>query len=107
MARRVVETDFLELMTDQVSVRVKTGQDFHNQPTYAPMVVYQCWIESKQRVVRGATGEQVTIDTQVTLAEAPSIREGQVTLPDGSVREIMGVDRLRDEVGPHHTILYL
>jgi hypothetical protein len=103
-----VERDFLAMMPFTVSIEPVTGQDRYGADTYGPAVEVQALIQQRVQQVRGPTGGEITVDTEVYLGEALEVQPGaRLTLPDASRRIVQSANRNADDKGWHNTILYL
>ena len=103
--------DWLSLMPFTVSYEAAAVRDeFGKVTTYAAPVSYRARATYKhQRVASRATGQDVIASIQVWLnGVIPTINvDDRITLPDGTTPLIVSWDMPTDEVGNHHTKLYL
>lgn len=102
-----LEPALRKLLTQQVAIQPFTGSDQYGQPTYGPS---QNWPAQ----VFGLPDRQITKNGIIVIewcmvilpVEAPVTASTLITLPDGSVVPVLGVETLFDERGPHHLEVY-
>ena len=103
--------DWLDLMPATVTYEaVATRNEYGKVLTYADSVDYRARVTYKhQRVASRATGQDVIASIQVWLnGVIPTINvDDRVTLPDGTTPLIVSWEMPTDEVGNHHTKLFL
>jgi hypothetical protein len=105
------------MMASTCTVAVRTGTNSFGQPTYGTAVTYKCHISRKKRMISNAAGEQIDAGQTIYLnTNAMFEPTAQVTLTTGDVGStqshainprIVSVERLFDQTGPHHTVLYM
>jgi hypothetical protein len=83
------------------------SRDAYGEKNYGSEAGYSARIINKQKLVRGADGQNVLSSGQVWLLGAPAIDvEDKITLPDNSTPPILATERFSDENGWHHTKVY-
>lgn len=105
------------MMTNTVTVAPRTALDTYGKPTYGTAVSYKAHISRKRTMVRSPAGQEVESGQQVHLLGSPAVEpSAQLTLSTGDIGsteaaalhpKIVSVERLFDQNGPHHTVLYL
>jgi hypothetical protein len=65
-------------------------------------------VQKRQRMIRNDEGEHLKSDTEVYVyGDAALALDSQLTLPDGTVRVIYGIDTVTDETGNvHHQVAF-
>jgi hypothetical protein len=99
------ESDFLELMPDNVIFRAGTAVDNYGKRTYGTALTVLGRLIYDDVVTRtedqrqfSVTGKFLTYGPQTSL----SLRH-RMTLPDNSEAIIYGIDQLKDNVGDYYT----
>jgi hypothetical protein len=105
------------MMSSSVLIAAKTGMDTYGKPTYGADVAYRAHIARGRTMVRTVTGQQIESGQAVYLSGSDAIQaNARLTLSTadtGSTESfainptILKVDRLNDENGPHHVVLWL
>jgi hypothetical protein len=102
-----IESDFLELMTQTVTIAPLTGHNDFAEPAYGTAVSHRARVVGKIRRVLNAEGREVISSQQVYIYGAPDIStQAQITMPDGTTPQILRVERYPDENGDHHEVVY-
>ena len=102
------EDEFLEMMTDTVTLERMTGVDADVMRVYGSATAYQCRISPKPQQILDTTGREVVSTATIHFARSPEIDpEDRITLPDGSQPQILRVARPPDRDGAHHTTVYV
>ena len=107
-----LESDFLDLMTQTVTIEPYTGQNASGEASYGTAVSYSARVVGKSRMVRNITGQEVVSSKTVYLYGASlsfSVKD-RVTLPSGNVPQtppMIAVSQFPDDEGNHHSALYM
>lgn len=107
-----LESDFLDLMTQTVTVAPYSGQNGSGEASYGSPVSYSARVVGKSRMVRNMTGQEVLSSKTVYLygASLSFSTKDRVTLPNGNVPQtppIIAVSQFPDDEGDHHSVLYM
>lgn len=104
-------------MSSTVLVAARSGVDRYGKPTYGTDVSYIGHLSRKRRMVRNASGQEVISEQAVHLnTNVDVLPSARVTLSTGDVSSteswalnplIVAVERDFDQMGPHHTVLFL
>lgn len=98
------DSDFLELMVDEVQLQPSTGHDVHGAATHGAATTWRCRVVYKDRIYRTITGDTVASFASVIFAGSPAVgTSDKITLPDGTSPPILLAKRFSDENGAHHT----
>lgn len=105
-----MDQDLLSLMPHTVIIAPWTGQNAYGEPTYGAAVSYTARVQGKMRMMIDANGVErvssVTVYVATTAAIGP---KDKLTLPGGwtpASPPIIAVQRVSDEHGDHHTVIY-
>ena len=108
---------FAHLMSSQVQIAARTGQDAYGKPTYGAATTYAAHLFRKPRMVFTAEGQQVvSSQTLYVNTTDPILTSAQVTLSTGDIGStqdsilhppISVVDTRFDESGKHHVVIML
>lgn len=103
------DADFREVMVDTVTITDSSGSNRYRDPTASTSMPYtHVRVQYDTIDLIGPDGERITSGTQVIVMGWPAIGlEDRVTLPDGTTYPIQHIGKESDDVGPHHTVLYL
>lgn len=108
------EPEFLELMPDTVTLRHPDdagATDVFGRTQFDPFEPVQTFpnarVEWRTVLARGPDGGSVSARGRVFLPGevAVVLRKTVVTLPGGETPVLVAADVVRDEDGPHHTVL--
>lgn len=104
------EPEFLDLMTQSVTIALPTGgYTDRGAPAFAAGTSYTSRIVEKNKMIRTAEGQERVSRAAIYLATTDVISpEAQLTMPTGFTPTnppILAVERYPDEHGPHHTVL--
>lgn len=106
-----LEPDFLEMMPHTVTVRPKTGVDRYGKNTFGTALTYPARIEGGNRLVVTPQGEEKVATRRVFVGAAVVVSpEDELELPAGynpQKPRILRADRVDDEDGHHHTVLFV
>lgn len=98
--------DFLDCMPATVTLEENTGLDKYGQRSYAAGTPHPARVQEKTERVAIASGEEVLARGRVYLGELTGVDTGwRITLPDATTPEILAVNKVQDEDGPHHEVL--
>ena len=109
-----METDFLELMSDTITIEPPSGTyTDRGQPNYGAAVSYACRIEPArgEHIIRGPSGEERKAAWHLYVSTTTALNaEGRLTLPSGFNPQqppFYSVGRRADEEGVHHYELWV
>lgn len=100
--------DWLDLCPHTITVEPFVSLDLYGNYAYGAPAVYQARVQGKNKMVTLMTGEEVVSSVQVYLAEFVGPKD-RVTLPaifQPTQPSILSVQRVSDESGSHHTVIY-
>lgn len=107
------ETDLLPLLTQTLSIQSVASRDGYGKRTYGTAVTYPCRVTEKiERVVRSDGREEwakskVWVAPNQTTGGLPDTSaELLVTLPDGTQPPLIATQKMYDQNGVHHVVLY-
>jgi len=104
-------TDFLDFMTETVTIEPFASRNAYNEATYGTAQSITARVVGKVKMVRDSKGEERVSTKTVYLATADMFDpEDRLTLPVGSVPltpPILAVSSFPDEIGAHHTVLFV
>jgi len=105
-----MESDLLSMMPHTLTVAPWTGHNAYGEATYGTAVSYTARVQGKMQMVRDAAGvERVSTVTCYVATTASIGPKDKLTLPSGWVPvspPILSVQRVSDEGGDHHTVIY-
>lgn len=95
-----MDADLVAMLHDPVLLERCNGRDGYNKPVYAPGAEVLCYVENARhmQVKKG----DLTVYTQawLTFDGNPGIsNDDRITLPDGTVVDVIEVETLKDEAG--------
>lgn len=98
------ENDFLDLMPHSIIVNSFSSINGYGKPTFATAATtYQGLIQYKQKLIKTGSGQEKISTAQVVLNCTGTINsDDKITLSDGTIRPILGIERLSDDEGQHH-----
>ena len=104
-----LEREYLDLMPSTVLVSTSTAYTAYGSPAWSTVTRrYRARITFSASETRDSNGNRVTANSVLWMASTGTIRPtDRVTLPDGSTPPIIRVERVTDEIGVHHTKVYL
>ena len=109
------ETEFEEMMPDEVTRQPYTGVNDHGEMQHGSAMKVQCRIAYKPQLVARSIAEVTgAIQEVISTCQIYSIGNqtwlwnprDKVTLPDGTSPEILSVDTNSDSDGVHHQKVY-
>ncbi len=101
-----LDQSFLDLMTQTVKIAPTTFDD-RGQSTPGSAVSWPAYVDKKNRLVLGSTGQQVVSSTRVIAGGLTGATvTSQITLPDGTTPLILSVETLSDTSGPLFDVIY-
>lgn len=105
-----METALLSLMPHTITVAPWASQNAYGEPTYGSAVSYTARVQGKTQMVRDSVGVERVSTVTVYVATTASIGpKDKLTLPNGwtpASPSIIAVQRVSDESGDHHTVIY-
>lgn len=105
-----MESDLLSLMPHTVTVAPWVSQNAYGEASYGSAVSYTARIQGKMQMIRDATGVERVSTVTVYVATTASIGpKDKLTLPSGwtpASPSIIAIQRVSDESGDHHTVIY-
>jgi hypothetical protein len=104
-----IESEFLSMMVDTVTVYPQSSTDAYGKRTFsASGTTYNARIQADSRLTRDDQGREVAVIGVVYLYGAPALTTNhRIVLPDGTSPIIVAVDVVGDEAGDHHTVVTL
>lgn len=104
-----IESDFLSMMADTVTVYAQSSLDNYGKRTWSGSgTTYNARIQADSQLRRDDQGREVSVIGRVYLYGAPALTTNhRIVLPDGTSPIIVAVDVVGDEVGDHHTVITL
>lgn len=104
-------TALLGLLPSTVKVSTRTGHDNYGKATFAATTTnYRCRVLEKPGYVRGPEAEEIAYRHVVWARSTGAVSitaSDRVTMPDGSVPPVVGVERYSDDDGPNHVKIFL
>lgn len=102
-----IDPAFLELMPSTVTSYGVASRDAYGKATYAASgTTLTCRIQRNSRQTRDNEGKEVLEIGQVFVYGTTTISTGdKLVLDDGEVVQILSVETVNDEDGPHHTVI--
>ncbi len=90
------------LLPSTVTVKPLTGSGAYG-PIYGPVVTVRCRLDHERKLVRSKSGSEVVAEATVYTRPPSAFGQpgSQVTLPDGTVRTVIGISEhigVRDAV---------
>ena len=104
-----IDTRFLELMQDTVTIYTKTSLDQYGARAWsASGTTYNSHVQPETSVTVDQDGRQISITATVIIYGVATVTSNdKIVLPDGTSPPIISVHQYRDENGSHHTTLRL
>lgn len=101
-----LETEFAALMGETITLQAPATVDKYGKRTWSTQQSFTARVQPVQDLSRDALGREVPIMGKVYVYGSPAVTpEWKITLNDGSSPVIVGAYRVRDEDGPHHTMI--
>lgn len=98
---------WLDCMSSTITREPFVSHDKYGEETYGAAVPIQCRVQEKIERVAIASGEEVLSRGRVYLGSITGVEtKDRITLPDGTTPEILSVQKVNDEDGPHHEVLF-
>jgi len=105
-----IDPELLSLMPHTITVAAELSRDVSGNKTYDTAESYTARVVNKLKRVINAEGHEAVSHTTCYVDTVDSIKlSSQITLPSGFSPQqppIIRVDRLSDESGLHHTVIY-
>lgn len=102
-----IEVEFLELMTQTVTIAPFSSNNAYGEPSFGTAVSYSARVVNKPKMIRNAQGKEVVSMAQTWLYGSPTVTpDDRITLPDGTQPPILYVAQYPDENGAHHEVVY-
>lgn len=97
----VYANDFSDMMNAKLTLAPFVSRDVYGVPTFGTAVQYNCRRFKKNKLVRNASGQEVTSTAQVWILGNPTVtaQDQIILLSDGSKPIILSVDSPDDETG--------
>lgn len=100
--------DWADLTASSVTHAAAVSQGRYGSYEYGAGTSYAARISTRPRRLRRGDGQEVQLSAVVWLESSVNVKvEDRLTMPDGTTPPIVAVERVFDEVGAHHTKLYL
>lgn len=100
-----LETDFLQMSTQTITVNALSTMDAYGAPSFSTAAsTFRAYIEPGVRVLVNAQGvEEVASATVYVMSSSANIGpQDRMTLADARTPKIIRVDVLNDDEGQHH-----
>lgn len=105
-----VDPELLELYVDSITIEPSPTISKSAQNAYGAAVTHAAKIEGKRRLVKDANGRERLSTVTVYLTDVVTVDvNDRITLPAVWVPrspQIMAIERLGDETGGHHSVIY-
>lgn len=99
-----LETAFLELMGQTVTIYTQTAKTSYGVQTWGSGTSVNCRVMQTGTLAHDATGRQVYESGKIIFYGTPTVSlSSKITLPDGSTPVLLSVNVYRDQSGLHHT----
>lgn len=102
---------FLSLMDSTIKISTRTTHSNYGEPSFAATTSsYRARIVEKPGFFRDGAGEEINYSHTIWIASTGSVSitvSDRVTLPGGTIRPVLAVERYPDEDGPHHVKCHL
>lgn len=101
-------SDFLDFCPHSITVEPFASVDQYGAYTYGAPVVYRARVQGKNQVITNMMGEEAVSTIQVYLNGTVTPQD-RVTLPAPFVPtqpNILAIQRVSDESGQHHQVIY-
>lgn len=101
-----LESEFAELMGETVTLKAPATVDKYGKRTWSVSQSFTARVQPVNEMSRDSLGREVLAKGRVYVYGSPAVTpEWQLTLGDGSTPVIISAYRVRDEDGPHHTLI--
>jgi hypothetical protein len=99
-----LESDFLAMSTQTITVEPLSTVNAYGAPTFGTSTTYRAYIEPGTFITKNLQGvEEVASAMVYVLSSSASLAvQDRVTLPDGRKPKLIRVDILNDDEGQHH-----
>jgi hypothetical protein len=99
-----LETAFLELMQETVTVYSQTAKNEYGVQTWGSGTTVNCRVMETGSLVHDANGRQVYESGKIIFYGTPTVSlSSRIGLSDGSYPVLLSVNVYRDQSGLHHT----
>lgn len=96
------------MMLDTVTVKPRSSLNGYGEASFGTAYAVKCRIEEENQKVLTNEGQEVISPTHFWTDHVYGIRTiDQVTLPDGTIPDIITVQVWSDELGPSHEVVYV
>ena len=104
-----IETDFLELMGDTVTIYSTASVDkYGKRTTSGTGTKYNCRVQAQSETLRDTEGRTIDVVANVYVYGMATVANGdRVLLPDGSTPVVVMVNNNNDQVGNYYTSIKL
>lgn len=102
-------TEFEAMMTSTVVVTPWSSFDMYGEPVFSSASsTYTCRLEAKPTVISNAQGDQIVAKTVLYISSTSALyATSRYVLADGSEPVVQHLERVYDNDGIHHHVLYL
>ena len=100
---------FLDMCPHTVTLEPFVSLDQYSAKTYGAAVTHRARVQGKTRMVRTMAGEEAVSHITVYLAPVSVSPQDRLTLPSPFLPtqpDILDVQRVSDEAGQHHVVIY-
>lgn len=103
-----LDSPLAELMVDTVTIASVSTTDAYGKRTWATATsIPNCRVQSGDHKIVDVAGQEKVAMGRVYVPNAPTVSlNSRLTLPDGTSPPILGIDRVTDERGSHHTVIH-
>lgn len=102
--------DVEDLFVHTVTIAPYSSVNSYGEASYGTAVSYTAYVEGKQRMIRDSQGQERVSSVTVYLATTAALSpKDKLTLPSGWTPQtpaILAVQRVADDRGDHHVVLY-
>lgn len=103
-----LEPELLALMIDTVGIKARTGVDADRTESFGGAASVSARVEYGPKMVVDSVGRQSVASARIYIPADPVVEEtAQIILPNGRSTSILRIDRVSDDIGPHHQEIYV
>ena len=102
-------SDWLDMCPHTVTVEPFSSRNAYGAATYGTAVTYRARVQGKNQMIRNVGGEEVVSTITVYVATQTMTPQDRITLPSPfspTQPDILAVQRVSDESGQHHVVVY-
>ena len=102
--------EFEDMMPHEVTVEAFKSRNSYDVATYYDPIRYRARVVLRRRAIKRANGDETVSTTTIWVSGSTGIGENdRITLPDPfapTQPKILAVERLPDEAGHHHEVIF-